>query len=1014
MSSPISTHPVVSQEPDLKWLRRATPSYAEVIGRRPRILFLDAYDSFTNNIVALIETSINAEVELIHIDDPRFVERASTALPPDGSEQVDAAKSLKPRPDEFRLFLQSFDAVVAGPGPGNPSKEQDVGLIAALWGLEGADLLPVLGICLGFQSMCLEYGACIQRLQEPRHGIITEVLHNTSSIFKGIGELQSTQYHSLHINIHHPIQEQRGVSRPNQLWNPTARCPLLEPLAWDCSDLTNGAVLMGVKHRDKPFWGVQYHPESICTNEEGAKTVVNWWTEAQSWLTSHPRNSCKENCTKQSFQGRVGSPTLPSMDTVNPNPPEREAHKPPVHVHSDIVHWKLIDSARLKVHDICDLLHIPAGEAILLESATKANGFPLRSDTGRYSIVGCFIPNETLRLCYYQNDQCLEFVSSSGTVVEQEHVSDIWVYLKTFMKNFRSRNGPEALPFWGGLMGFVTYEAGLDTIGVEHTSYRGAKRRPDLCFAVIKRSIVVDHLTRRLYLQTIRVDDVKWIIDVETKLRDVIARNNIEMEDGLWRSTVPPEILPKEALIATGFPADHHAVRSWVSETILKHVLSQATGELVKEHVYLSKVRSCQEAIRAGDSYELCLTGQTVAAIPAWPSNAGVPWNLYRRLMKVNPAPFGAYIRFGQDGHGVDILSSSPERFLSWSRGGICQFRPIKGTVAKEFGLTRRDAEDILNSSKEKAENLMIADLIRHDLHGVVGAGNVRVKQLMSVEEYETVYQLVSVIEGDLNRTGFSDVISHGDKNESPTKAQHSQPSKSEAEARLQSGMDVLAASLPPGSMTGAPKRRSCEILRDVEQQPRGIYSGVLGYLDVGGGGDFSVVIRTVVHWDDDVSTDADRHGSGKVYDVWRIGAGGAVTAQSTPQGEYDEMVAKRNATLQMFATPNPPREPQIRKRSPRARDGGERLTDHGSESDDDGLWADLAERMQHDEGDGDEEYFDDMEFDEHYDEDGDGDGDGQDDGGQHDAELESGEIESMNDIEDGEGREDEGGLHGE
>lgn len=124
----------------------------------------------------------------------------------------------------------------------------------------------------------------------------------------------------------------------------------------------------------------------------------------------------------------------------------------------------------------------------------------------------------------------------------------------------------------------------------------------------------------------------------------------------------------------------------------------------------------------------------------------------------------------------------------------------------------------------------------------------------MSIEEYETVFQLVSVIEGDL------------------------EPSAS--------GMSVLAASLPPGSMTGAPKKRSCELLKDIEGgKPRGLYSGVVGFLDVGGGGDFSVVIRTAFKWDDE-------------GDLWRVGAGGAITALSEAGSEWEEMITKRESVF--------------------------------------------------------------------------------------------------------------------
>ena len=148
---------------------------------------------------------------------------------------------------------------------------------------------------------------------------------------------------------------------------------------------------------------------------------------------------------------------------------------------------------------------------------------------------------------------------------------------------------------------------------------------------------------------------------------------------------------------------------------------------------------------------------------------------------------------------------------------------------------------------------LLISIIERRILLTRRSAHNVKVPKLMSVEEYESVFQLVSVIEGDLEG----------------------------------SGIPVLAASLPPGSMTGAPKKRSCELLQEIEGgKPRGLYSGVFGYLDVGGGGDFSVVIRSAFKWNDE---------------EWQIGAGGAVTALSDPEAEWQEMLAKRENVLRAF-----------------------------------------------------------------------------------------------------------------
>lgn len=183
-----------------------------------------------------------------------------------------------------------------------------------------------------------------------------------------------------------------------------------------------------------------------------------------------------------------------------------------------------------------------------------------------------------------------------------------------------------------------------------------------------------------------------------------------------------------------------------------------------------------------------------------------------------------------------------------------------------------------------------IANLSCSDLGSVAGANNTWVSKLMVVEEYATVYQLVSVIEGQCV----------------PSNPTSSTPSAGPR------GLDVLRASLPPGSMTGAPKKRSCEILRDLEPRNRGIYSGVLGYLDVGGGGDLSVVIRTAVSVDTasgaDKSCVGTQNGTGvdqssSADDTYRIGAGGAVTIQSTDEGEFTEMDVKLSSVLSAFTT---------------------------------------------------------------------------------------------------------------
>jgi para-aminobenzoate synthetase len=210
----------------------------------------------------------------------------------------------------------------------------------------------------------------------------------------------------------------------------------------------------------------------------------------------------------------------------------------------------------------------------------------------------------------------------------------------------------------------------------------------------------------------------------------------------------------------------------------------------------------------------------------------------------------------------------------------------MKGTVRKSEAVsTLAQAEKILHVPKEVAENLMIVDLVRHDLHGVCGVGNVTVPDLMKVEEYATVFQMITVVNGQLPRQG------HKTDDSRRGSLTHHYP---------YTGLDALAAALPPGSMTGAPKKRSCEILQVIEgHQERSLYSGVVGYMDITGAGDWSVTIRTMFRWDDEEAPPEE--GETEPREVWRIGAGGAVTILSTPEGERDEMFTKLAGPLGVF-----------------------------------------------------------------------------------------------------------------
>ncbi|KAK1056217.1 para-aminobenzoate synthase, (PABA) [Friedmanniomyces endolithicus] len=739
-----------------------------------RILYLDAYDSFSNNIITLLKDSLAVTVEIIKIDDPRFVLND----------------------DAFQDCLSRYDAVVAGPGPGHPANPNNVGLIGKLWSLPDDCNLPVLGICLGFQSFALAFGAKIERLKEPRHGLVRRLTHCDRDIFSGIGELNATHYHSLHVRLDHDIEHHREA----RLWEPSRTCKQLVPLAWDVSDDANGAILVGARHCHKPYWGVQYHPESICSSG-GADIFKKWWHEARRWNAGRMRTS-------------VVPAALKTFETQPEKTIARASQREP-----SIVHWrKVLCHKALDVPDLVNYLRDQGdrSEPTLLESGLQDDK-PVNPETGRFTIIG--LPRTgALQILWSVKDQLL-VIEEGGKVIysRQTTIAEVFTALDEAIEKRRAHDGPAEVPCWGGLVGYISYEAGLETIDVLPAEVGSA--RPDVWFLLVERSIIIDHVAQEVYVQTIRDNDQTWLNDTKKLLQ---APANHPLAN---RSMLDPD------------SAGHHVV----------------AGPTQTE--YCAKVRACQEQLRAGESYELCLTDQSLVYNPTH------PWTLYQRLRKANPAPFGAYLHFAtshtHSGMKLDVIGSSPERFISWSRSGKCQFRPIKGTVKKTPGMTREEAEALLSSEKERAENLMIVDLIRHDLNGVKRVRNVRVPQLMQVEEYTTLYQLVSVIEGYLHPS-------------TPLTA-------------------ALANSLPPGSMTGAPKKRSCELLRAIEGlgEARGLYSGVLGYLDVGGGGDFSVVIRSAFRWGDEGD--------------WRVGAGGAVTALSGEVAEWEEMLGKRQSLLDVL-----------------------------------------------------------------------------------------------------------------
>jgi para-aminobenzoate synthetase component 1 len=311
-------------------------------------------------------------------------------------------------------------------------------------------------------------------------------------------------------------------------------------------------------------------------------------------------------------------------------------------------------------------------------------------------------------------------------------------------------------------------------------------------------------------------------------------------------------------LITTGTPARAAARATWVQgrlgappPAIRDHLVPAPTPPQSNfaRAEYEAAVSRIRDYIAAGDVYQVNLAQRFHAPF------TGSGLALYRRLRTRNPAPFGAYLEFA----GATIASISPERFL-WldPRTRTAEARPIKGTRPRGATATRDVAlaAELLASEKDRAENVMIVDLLRNDLGKVCRPGSVRVPNLFTLESHPTVHHLVSTVTGEL--------------------------------ADDMDAFDLLRAAFPGGSVTGAPKIRAMEIIAELERAPRGIYCGAIGYVSATGSMDFNIPIRTTVIQDGTATFHA---GAGIVWD-------------SDPASEYDETLAKARTMIEALTSP--------------------------------------------------------------------------------------------------------------
>ena len=667
-----------------------------------RTLLIDNYDSFTFNLFHLLGEVNGDEPIVVRNDELTWDEVAALAV----------------------------DNVVISPGPGRPEQRRDVGV--SLDVLRRAEV-PVLGVCLGHQALAHVTGGAIDHAPTVMHGRLSEIHHDGRGLFAGIPQgFAAVRYHSLAVD---------------------AVPATLRVTAW-----TPEEVVMGLAHRSRPLWGVQFHPESISTEHGGALL---------------------RNFRDLTYAQRRRSPRAA-------RPAARTTAGPRVH-HRTLTAWSDPEAVFVALYGDRD-------HAVWLDSARAEPGL------ARFSFMGA--PDGPLgRVVRYDVATGVLSVDRAGEREElRESVLD---YCERELTRLRADAPELPFDFTCGFAGYLGYELKAELGGtLVHRS-----PLPDAALVFCDRLIAFDHDERRVHLLALAdatgagaAED--WLATIERRL------------EGLDRPAPPAPAVPGALRFAAREGRD----------------------------AYLANIGACLHEIVEGETYEVCLTTELHS------DGAIDPLAAYRSLRARNPAPYAALLRLGD----VSVLSSSPERYLRVDRERIVESKPIKGTAPR----AAHPLEDayraaaLRDDDKSRAENLMIVDLVRNDLGRVCTLGSVEVPTLMAVESYATVHQLVTTVRGRLRDDA--------------------------------SAIDCIRAAFPGGSMTGAPKLRTLEIIDRLEGGPRGVYSGALGFLSVNGTADLSIVIRTLVASPDGL----------------RIGSGGAIVAASDPDAEHDEMLLKARAVL--------------------------------------------------------------------------------------------------------------------
>lgn len=436
----------------------------------------------------------------------------------------------------------------------------------------------------------------------------------------------------------------------------------------------------------------------------------------------------------------------------------------------------------------------PAAELFQYFANEKDSAFldsSLVNQLGRYSIIGAY---PYLRLVKDDSGFYINGQKTTESTFEE--------YLKKYLFEHKDEN-KSSLPIVSGAIGYFSYEYGRKLMQVPSCK-ENLVSIPDAMLIFYDFYVIEDRHEKKTYLVANGITE-----DVE-KLLSCVERQISE---------------PAEETV--GICTDSFNIE--VTPNFEKEEYKQAVDDMIRY-------------IIEGDIYITNMTQQLKV------KSDKKPLDVFYNLRENNPSPFGGYMDYGD----FQIVCASPERFLKMKQGHV-NTRPIKGT--RKRGETPEEdlfmRTELENSEKDKSELLMIVDLERNDLNRVCRPGSVKVNELFTVEEYATVFHLVSDIEGELEEG--------------------------------KTVMDLLEAAFPGGSITGAPKYRAMEIIDELENNQRSLYTGSIGYLTLDGDCDFNIVIRTALHKD------------GMYY----LGVGGGITAESDLEFEYEETLQKAKAVLE-------------------------------------------------------------------------------------------------------------------